>query len=110
MDADQRVIHGTYTTNDETIEAIRQLNQEGYTKDRITVYSNRENLESLNATEEKPRKEDGSFERADRIDSMNADQSESKNDEDDSVWESVKDFFTPDSYDYETESQKEGYN
>lgn len=144
MDANERIIHGTFTNTDETIQAIRRLNEEGYTKDQIRVYSNNLDLESYDATAENPkreegsfdatnarpkneegafdttdvnskaRSEEGSFDRVDRGQGINNatpdDTQESANDEDDSVWESVKDFFTPDTYDYEKESQNPNYN
>lgn len=122
MDANERIVHGTFTNSDETIKAIRRLNEEGYSKDRITVYSNKEGHRSFDATEEKSREEEGSFditdedsaERSkegsfDRIDRESKEDKEDNSD-DNSVWESVKDFFTPDTYDYEKESQNPEYN
>lgn len=140
MDANERIIHGAFTNSDETIAEIRRLNEEGYSKDRITVYSKNPDEESYDATESKPRKEDGSFditnenskERSkegafditdedskkrsrdgsfDRVDkSQSSSEKNDSDDDDSSVWESVKDFFTPDTYDYERESQNPDYN
>ena len=139
MDAKDRIIHGAFTNTDEAIAEIKRLREEGYSKDNITVFSNNPDLESYDATEGKPRKEEGSFditnenseERSkegafdktdennkkrstdDSFDRVNKSQSSNqKNDSDDdnSIWESVKDFFTSDSYDYETESQNPEYN
>lgn len=139
MDAKDRIIHGAFTNSDEAIAEIKKLREDGYSRDNITVYSKNPDLESYDATQGKPRKEDGAFnikdenskERSkegafditdenskkrstdgsfDRVDKSNHSSNETDSDDDQSIWESVKDFFTSDTYDYETESQNPGYN
>ncbi len=137
MDANERIIHGTYTTTDETIDAIRRLNEEGYTKDHIRVYSKNLGDESYDASEEHPKREEGSFDSTeekprnregsfditdensrerskegsfDRVDRRGTPENQERdNGDNDSIWESVKDFFTPDTYNYEEVSQSPDY-
>ncbi len=143
MDANERIIHGTFTNSDETIQAIRRLNEEGYTRDQIRVYGNDLDFESYDASEKHPKSEEGSFDATDakpkneegdfdttdenskarskkgsfdridkgeEINEATSGRTERNSDNEDSVWESVKDFFTPDTYDYEQESKNPNYN
>lgn len=140
MDAKDRIIHGAFSNTDEVIAEIRKLNQEGYSKEHITVYSNNPDLKSYDAIQGKPRKEKGSFditnenskERSkegafdvtdknsqkrssdgsfDRVDeNPKAEKKEKSADDDRSIWESVKDFFTSDTYDYEGATDNPDYN
>lgn len=120
MNARDRIVHGAFTNSDEAIAEIKKLQEEGYSKDHITVYSSKPDYE---ASEDNPRIEDGSFditeenskERSthgsfDRVDKSETTNKKADSDDDNSLWESVKDFFTPDTYDYEMESQNPDYN
>lgn len=129
MEKDRREVFGSYTHPDEAISAIEKLKEDGYTKEQITVYSKADGERSFVATEKdsnpknetgdfdtvdknsKERSEEGSFDKVDipSKDSKDKDSKDTEDNEDDSVWEKVKNFFTPDSYDYDKEAQNPNY-
>ena len=41
MNARDRIVHGAFTNSDEAIAEIKKLQEEGYSKDHITVYSSK---------------------------------------------------------------------
>lgn len=121
MEKNDRVVHGSYDNSEETISAIEKLQAEGYTREQIRVYGNTTHEKTFDKTEgdpEKPRV-DRSFDKVDedstdRAEKRSFDKSEDKDnrqdtDDDESMWEKVKDLFTSDSYDYEEESHNPNY-
>lgn len=143
MEKDRREVYGSYENPEEAISVIRKLQEEGYTRDQITVYSNARDdrsYDKMDKNQEEVRDErsfdkvdsnitdkdeEGSF---DTVDKNSEERSEHgsfdivdedsghidsdrkvKDDGDESLWEQIKDFFTPDTYDYDKESQKPNY-
>lgn len=138
MEKDNRMVHGSYDNSEETISAIRQLREEGYTKEQIRVYTNAMNDKTYDKTEKDPdgerlertfdktnenntdMNEEGSFDTVDKnaeerstegsFDIVDSREDNNLNDDDDeSLWDKVKDFFTPDSYDYDESAQNPNY-
>lgn len=136
MERKNRKVHGSFDNSEETISAIRQLKEEGYTKEQIRVYTNAMNDKTFDKTDnDKDLNEDKTFDKTeDDVDlneektfdktekDMNAkakssmdivDDKETKADtadnDDESLWDKVKDFFTSDSYDYDKESGNPNY-
>lgn len=136
MERKNRKVHGSFDNSKETISAIRQLKEEGYTKEQIRVYTNAMNDKTFDKTDnDKDLNDDKTFDKTeDDVDlneektfdktekDMNAkakssmdivDDKETKADtadnDDESLWDKVKDFFTSDSYDYDKESGNPNY-
>lgn len=122
MVKDERIVHGSYGTPDETVAAIRELQDKGYGKDEITLYSKAERSRTFDKTDrtadEKDEQRDRSFDKVDG----NSDEAEKEGsfdrvnkapvdkEEDESMWDKVKDLFTSDTYDYESDSADPNYS
>lgn len=136
MEKENRKVHGSFATSDETISAIRQLKEEGYTKEQIRVYTNAMDDKTFDKTEEDlDLKEEKTFDKTEKdmdsreektfdktendvdVDAKSSmdivDERETKADtadsDDESLWDKIKDFFTTDSYDYEKEASNPNY-
>ncbi len=121
MEKEDRVVHGSFDNSEETISAIRKLKEEGYTKEQIRVYTNAMDDKTFDKTEDDVDfKEDKTFDKTEKdIDTKDkssmdiVDNKETKDDtadnDDESLWDKVKDFFTSDSYDYDKESGNPNY-
>lgn len=142
MVKENRIVHGSYKSSDEAMSAIQKLRDEGYTKDQIRVYYNKDHDKTYDKTEKDAddRREGRSFDKMDpkgldenkegsfdtidknseersthgsfdRVDNTrgHSDVAKSDSSEDDSLWEKIKDFFTPETYDYDKESQNPNY-
>lgn len=127
MQNNHREVFGSYTNPNDTVTAIKNLTDKGYRQNQITVYSNEKNYRTFDATEgttpkkeeegsfdtvnknSEERSEHGSFDKVDRHNNeMDTGTNNQNNDK--SVWDSVLDFFTPDTYDYQTKSQEPNYS
>lgn len=95
MDKNNQTVIGTYDNRDDALKVVSKLKNEGYQKQDIILYSN-------NAT---------GVGDHDAMDVSTTDGTDQNNSDDDrNLWDKVKDAFTSDSYDQETESTREGYN
>ena len=104
MEKDRRVVFGSYTHPDETKSAIEKLKNEGYSKEDITVYSKAQKERSFDKVDgnDDERDKERSFDKVDK-------DTEEKKDDDQSVMDKGKDFFTPDYYDSDDESENPNY-
>lgn len=90
----EKRVEGIYSNVEDAVQAVDRLREKGYTHDNITVVANEEvrnrlstNVDAQVTTEDT--KDHSSMDRVDREDN-----------DDRSLWESIKDFFTmDDSYD-----------
>lgn len=136
MDKKDRIVHGSFNNSEETISAIRKLREEGYTKEQIRVYTNAMDDKTYDKTEENvDHKEEKTFDKTeddvdlnerktfdktekdvdsngkssmDIVDNKKT-KSDTANNDDESLWDKVKDFFTSDAYDYEKEAENPNY-
>lgn len=123
MVKDERVVYGSYGNPDKTVAAIRELQDKGYGKDEITLYSNTDRSRSFDKTDrtvdEKDEPRDRSFDKVDgnRDEAEGEDRSFDRVDkpsndkeDDESMWDQVKDMFTRDTYDYKADSKEQDYS
>lgn len=97
MAVDRRVVVGTYDNQNEVATEVRRLIDEGYPKEKITVYTNEENLDTLRDSQ------DVNVEAEGTVESTSGDTGEK------SLWEEIKDAFSADTYDYDDAAQDPNY-
>ena len=110
MNEDQKAkVYGSYNNPEEIAEAITQLRDEGYSREQIRVYSN--TGEPMTAEEVRVDLTENTSNLEEQSNTVII--SDTKRNEDlgkePSFWDQVKDFFTPDKYDYDEEAQNEHY-
>jgi len=89
----EKRVEGIYSNVEEALQAVDRLREKGYTHDNITIVANEEvrNRLSSNVDAEVTTQDTDDNRSMDRVD---------RDDDDRSIWESIKDFFTmDDSYD-----------
>lgn len=102
-------VYGSYDNPEEIAKAIKELREQGYTRDEIKVYSttglpmHKEEVH-IETNDEMPIEE--------QANTIIVSDTERKRDlgEDPTFWDQVKDFFTPDKYDYEIETKNVNYH
>lgn len=98
MSKNNEVVLGSYRNQEEAIKVLKRLKEEGYNKENVTVYTNSKNIDEL---------EDSKDVNA-NID--NVEQTTNNGEDDRSFWTKVKDSFSTNTYDYETDSKNSDYN
>lgn len=120
MDKKDRIVYGSFDNSEEAISAIRKLREEGYSKEQIQVYTNALDDKTFDKTEDdidlnQDKTYDKTEKDVDTKDKSSMDIVDDKEtntdsaDDDESLWEKVKDFFTSDSYDYDKEAENPNY-
>lgn len=120
MDKKDRIVHGSFDNSEEAISAIRKLREEGYSKEQIQVYTNALDDKTFDKTEDdidlnQDKTYDKTEKDVDTKDKSSMDIVDDKEtntdsaDDDESLWDKVKDFFTSDSYDYDKEAENPNY-
>ncbi|MCC5889324.1 MAG: general stress protein [Alkalibacterium sp.] len=103
MNRTTRKVLGSYNTRDEALNVVDRLQNDGYQKQDIIIYANDpETLGDHEAVDVAT--EDG------RRDDTQNDTDRDRDRDDRSMWDKVKDAFTPDSYDHEEEKKRDDYN
>lgn len=89
MVKNNRVVVGSYENQDEAASIINRLKEDGYQREDITLYGNSTDVD---------------------VETDNVGQTTNDQEEDRSFWDKVKDAFSTDSYDYETNAEDPDYN
>lgn len=97
MAVDRRVVVGTYDSQNEVATEVRRLIDEGYAKEKITVYTNADNLDALRDSQDVNVEAEGTVERP------------SGDTEEKGLWQEIKDAFSTDTYDYDDLAQDPTY-
>jgi len=101
MDMSNKTVIGSYATQDEALDAVSKLKNEGYPKNDIILYSNEEQSNALTHYEAHDVVVDKD---------SSADTKKVKPEEDQSMWDKIKDAFVTDTYDHEKEHGRAHYD
>ncbi|SFC52645.1 Heat induced stress protein YflT [Alkalibacterium subtropicum] len=96
-----KTVVGSYPTQDEALDVVSKLKNEGYPKNDIILYSNEEQSNALTH-----------YEAHDVVvDPDNtAETKKYKDEKDQSMWDKIKDAFVTDTYDHEKEHKRANYD
>lgn len=101
MDMSNKTVVGSYATQNEALDVVSKLKNEGYPKNDIVLYSNEEQSNTLTH-----------YEAHDVVvDTDESARTESaKAEKDQSMWDKIKDAFVTDTYDHEKEHKRAHYD
>lgn len=96
-----KTVVGSYPTQDEALDVVSKLKNEGYPKNDIILYSNEEQSNALTH-----------YEAHDVVVDPDdtAETKKYKDEKDQSTWDKIKDAFVTETYDHETEKKRDTYN
>ena len=97
MESRDKTVVGSYTSQEEAREKVQSLKMEGYRKEDIIVYSKHVTDNSVGSD-------------ATAIQAEDSDYKEENKDDNRSAWDKIKDAFTPDSYDYDSDDNNPNHN
>lgn len=98
MSKNNKVVLGSYRNEEEAIEVLKKLKEEGYNKENVTVYTNSKNIDGLKDSKDVNANID------------NVKETDDRGEDDRSFWTKVKDSFSTNTYDYETDSKSPDYD
>lgn len=96
-----RTVIGSYPTQDDALDVVSKLKNDGYPKNDIILFSNKEQADTLTH-----------YEAHDVVvdEDRSTETEKYTTEEDQSMWDSIKDAFVTDTYDHETEHKRDNYD
>ncbi|MDZ7835894.1 MAG: general stress protein [Alkalibacterium sp.] len=99
MQSRNKTVVGVYGTRDEALEVVGRLKDAGYQKENIILYAN----EDVTRTQ-------SDYEAVNiEADTTGTPQTRETQDDDNSLWEQIKDAFSSDTYDHEESKKRDTY-
>ncbi|GEK90664.1 general stress protein [Alkalibacterium kapii] len=98
---ENKTVVGSYSTQEKALDVISRLKNEGYPKNDIILYSNEEQASAMSH-----------YEAHDVVVDTDENSNTKKytNDEDQSMWDKIKDAFMTDTYDQKKENKRDDYD